>query len=380
MGLSLPTWCRVHKWTSLICTAFLLIIALTGLPLIFADEIDHWLSTDPPYAALPTQTPMTNLDGLVAQSRLRYPSQIVRSMFIDDDEPQVLVTMAPSRGVDEHLNHALKFDARTAQLLKDNPPFDRQPTTFMDVMFDVHTDLFIELPGQLFMGLMSVVFLAALVSGVVLYAPFVRRLDFGVVRAGRASRLKWLDLHNLFSIVVLAWTLVIGFTGLTNELSTPLFALWQATDVKTLLAPYRALAVPSESQLSSVQAAFDTVSRRLPGMRITGIDFPGSDPGSPHHYVIWGKGNTPLTSRMFTPVLVDARSGQITLIAKMPWYLRMLELSRPLHFGDYAGLPLKIIWALLDLITLLVLGSGLYLWLARRNATAGRLQRLMKPA
>ncbi len=52
----------------------------------------------------------------------------------------------------------------------------------------------------------------------------------------------------------------------------------------------------------------------------------------------------------------------------MPWYLRTLEVARPLHFGDYGGLPLKIIWALLDLVTIAVLGSGLYLWLARRKS------------
>jgi uncharacterized iron-regulated membrane protein len=49
----------------------------------------------------------------------------------------------------------------------------------------------------------------------------------------------------------------------------------------------------------------------------------------------------------------------------LPLYLRALEISRPLHFGDYGGLPLKIIWALLDVITIVVFGSGLYLWLAR---------------
>mgnify|MGYP003918295757 CR=1 FL=1 len=33
-------WYLVHKWTSLACTAFLLMLCLTGLPLIFHDEID----------------------------------------------------------------------------------------------------------------------------------------------------------------------------------------------------------------------------------------------------------------------------------------------------------------------------------------------------
>ncbi len=62
----------------------------------------------------------------------------------------------------------------------------------------------------------------------------------------------------------------------------------------------------------------------------------------------------------------------------MPWYLRVLELSRPLHFGDYGGLPLKIIWAVLDLLTIFVLGGGLYLWIARRQQAKERLERLIR--
>jgi uncharacterized iron-regulated membrane protein len=63
-------------------------------------------------------------------------------------------------------------------------------------------------------------------------------------------------------------------------------------------------------------------------------------------------------------------------VVKMPWYLRALEVSRPLHFGDYGGLPLKVLWALLDLITIVLLGSGLYLWIARRQSHAARLARI----
>ena len=94
--------------------------------------------------------------------------------------------------------------------------------------------------------------------------------------------------------------------------------------------------------------------------------FPGSPFGSPHHYVVWTKGRQQLTSRLFSPFLVDARTGKLAASVTMPWYLRALQVSRPLHFGDYGGMPLKIIWALLDLITIVVLGSGLYLWLSRK--------------
>ncbi|MNU11542.1 hypothetical protein D3C72_2594860 [compost metagenome] len=47
-----------------------------------------------------------------------------------------------------------------------------------------------------------------------------------------------------------------------------------------------------------------------------------------------------------------------------------MGLSQPLHFGDYGGRPMQILWAVLDVLTIIVLGSGVYLWVVRRRATA----------
>jgi len=79
------------------------------------------------------------------------------------------------------------------------------------------------------------------------------------------------------------------------------------------------------------------------------------------------RGSTPLTSRLLKPALIDAETGALTDMRDMPWYAVLLFISQPLHFGDYGGLIMKFIWALLDIITILVLGSGLYLWRARRG-------------
>ncbi len=42
--------------------------------------------------------------------------------------------------------------------------------------------------------------------------------------------------------------------------------------------------------------------------------------------------------------------------------------SQPLHFGDYGGVPLQWLWAALDVLTIVVLGSGLVLWLGKRGS------------
>jgi uncharacterized iron-regulated membrane protein len=45
--------------------------------------------------------------------------------------------------------------------------------------------------------------------------------------------------------------------------------------------------------------------------------------------------------------------------------VKTLFVSQPLHFGDYGGLPLKIVWALLDILSIVILGSGVYLWVKK---------------
>ena len=197
---------------------------------------------------------------------------------------------------------------------------------------------------------------------------------FGTIRRNGTARLRWLDLHNLLGIATVAWALLVGATGIMNELAKPLFQIFQDTDVQAALQPWRGKAEPAPHELASLEAVFFLAESALPGRVPITIVFPNDRIGSPHHYLIWTKGRSPLTARLFTPMVVDARTGALTTVLTMPWYLRALQASRPLHFGDFGGLPLKILWALLAVMTIAVLGSGLYLWLSR-----GRGRRVTPP-
>jgi len=59
--------------------------------------------------------------------------------------------------------------------------------------------------GEVFGALIALLVLISLVSGVVIYAPYVRNIAFGVLRRGAGPRLLQLDLHNFFGAVVLGW-------------------------------------------------------------------------------------------------------------------------------------------------------------------------------
>ncbi len=109
------------------------------------------------------------------------------------------------------------------------------------------------------------------------------------------------------------------------------------------------------------------------------IAFPGTDFAGAHHYAVFMRGVTPLTAKLLKPVLIDAQNYAVTDTRELPWYVTALLLSQPLHFGDYGGLPLKILWALLDLVAIVILGSGLYLWIKRRHVRlAARLRVLQE--
>ena len=79
-------------------------------------------------------------------------------------------------------------------------------------------------------------------------------------------------------------------------------------------------------------------------------------------------------------MLVDAQTAQVTDSRALPWYMDALLLSQPFHFGDYGGRAMQILWALLDVLTIIVLGSGLYLWLKRRGRPADGIREEAVPS
>ncbi|MBT2325386.1 PepSY domain-containing protein [Variovorax paradoxus] len=360
----IKTWAWVHKWSSLVCTVFMLLLCITGLPLIFHHEIGHLLGTEVEAPKMPAGTPRASLDRVIEVAHALHPERVVQFVSQpEDDDGLWFVTLTPTPAPTEDFK-SVAVDARTAQVLA-QPRFDEG---FMYVMLKLHVDLFAGLPGKLFLGFMGLLLLVAIVSGVVLYSPFMRKLDFGTVRRERRPRLKWLDLHNLLGIVTLVWALTVGATGMINTWADLIIKYWQYDQLSTLLAPYQGQPEVPKAERGSVQRALEMAQARAPDTKVSFIAFPGTAFSSPHHNTVFMRGNEPFTSRLLQPVLVDAKTNAITASPELPWYLTGLLVSQPLHFGDYGGMPMQIIWALLDIATIIVLGSGLYLWLKRSNA------------
>ncbi len=365
---TIKAWAWLHKWSSLVCTAFMLLLCITGLPLIFHHEIGHLLGTEVEAREMPADTPRLSLDKVLAIARAEHPDRVVQYASQPEDSPDLwFVTMTPTPAPTDDFR-SVAVDARTGEVYE-RPRVDQG---FMWVMFKLHVDLFAGLPGMLFLGLMGFLLLVAIVSGAVLYSPFMRKLDFGTVRCERRVRLKWLDLHNLLGIVTLVWLFVVGATGMLNTWADLMVKYWQHDQLSALLAPYQGQPTVPLAERGSVQVGLDKALAQLPGKELSFVAFPGTAYSSPHHTTFFLRGNEPLSARLLQPVLVDARTLAVTSSPELPWYLTALLVSQPLHFGDYGGLPMQILWAVLDIASIIVLGSGLYLWLRKGQPANAR--------
>lgn len=366
---TLKVWFLVHKWTSLVCTLFLLMLCLTGLPLVFWEEISHLTGADPEVAPAAAGAQAANIDALVAQALARYPGDVPLFFGWDDHAPSVYVNTGARPDTPPPQMHTAVLHQYTGELL----PAAQFNEGVMYFLYRLHTDVFVGLPGMLFLGAMALLFAVAIVSGLVLYGPFMRKLPFGTLRTGRSRRLAWLDLHNVLGVVTLGWALVVGITGAINTLAQPLESAWQAEQLGEFAVAYEGR--PRPQRLASLEAAVAAARAAEPGMTPAFVSFPGTGYSGDHHYGVFMHGATPLTERLYRPVLIDAETGALTAQPQLPGYMTVLLLSQPLHFGDYGSLPLKILWVLLDLLTIAVLISGLYLWF-KRGSTQARVSEI----
>jgi uncharacterized iron-regulated membrane protein len=278
----------------------------------------------------------------------------------DKDEPGIVIAFtnnAPDGKPDDTTLRV--FDTVSAK------PLGQVGVGPMVIVLKLHVDMFAGQPGKLFLGAMGLLFAAAIVSGVVLYWPFTRRLRFATIRDRSARRVIWLDWHNLIGVVTIAWALVVGLTGVINTWAELLVNQWKSTELAEMVKPYAGK--PQPAKLALLDAVVTNARQAVPGMEVAFVAYPGTPFSSSHHYAAFMRGDTPLTSRLLKPVLLDGETAEVADARALPTYLQALLISQPLHFGDYGGMPLKIIWAILDVLTIIVIGSGLYLWVVRRR-------------
>ena len=111
---ALRKWSWAHKWSSIICTLFMLMLCITGLPLVFHEQIDELLHGQVEAAVVPEGTPPASLDRVVAGDVAAMPGQVPHFLIWDHDDPNaMLVSVGKSIDADPADNRIVRVDAHT---------------------------------------------------------------------------------------------------------------------------------------------------------------------------------------------------------------------------------------------------------------------------
>jgi uncharacterized iron-regulated membrane protein len=378
-GFRVCLW--LHRWCGLVATPFFLVVAITGSLLVFHHEIQVALGELPTAAPFDASRPSAPIASMVEAARARDPSRVPVYALRDEHTPEftVLGLVPPERRAMAAAK-PMFFGTMDGAFLQAK---DLLNDTFMGFVLRLHATWLAGLPGTLFGGLIALLVLVALITGVVVYSPFVRRVAFGEVRRERGARTSQLDWHNFIGVVVLGWAIAVSTTGALLSVGSLALKVWRMTELKAMTAPYAGRPVPTA--FAPVDRAVEAAAAVKPGRRFFGVMFPGSEFTGDHHYGVFTAGTSAWSAKLFEIVLVDAATGEVTEARPTPWYLQTIMLSEPLHFGDYGGWPLQILWFVSTWLTTFIVGNGAWLWWARRRAASrappsGRSSAVASPA
>jgi len=96
----------------------MLLLCVTGLPLIFHEQIDDLLHSQVKAADAPAGTPLANLDDVMAAVRAQKPDMVPHFLIWDRDDPNALmVSVGKTIDSDPSKNTLARVDAHTAAYL-----------------------------------------------------------------------------------------------------------------------------------------------------------------------------------------------------------------------------------------------------------------------
>lgn len=350
----------IHRWISLLIVIPFTILSLTGVILIFHEEIDHALGVEP--TAHHSSKQQRPLSDSLSTAQNTYPDEYIISTGYDPEHHPGILLIAMSKP-NEGFEQArwLFADINSATLI----PRPNERDTLTGFLLELHSNWFLGFTGQLIGAFIAFLVLLSLLSGLVVYTPYVKKFFFGILRFKKGQRLLQLDLHNLIGSTILGWAFVVTLTGFLLGFGTVAIGVWQMTELKMLQEKYHYTHVINTDLL--IDDIYAVARNGEAGWYPTSVFYPKTEYSTQGHYMVLLQGDEGLNEKMLKIALVNANTGQIDSIEELPTYLKLILLSEPLHFGNYGGMPLKILWTLCTLLSLFITLNGAWLWWAKRK-------------
>lgn len=353
-----------HSWLGLIASWVLFLVFLTGAMTMFKREVDLWEKA-PAYLGSHNHA-VAGLDRVLAATVI--PAE-VRDPHIEVILPGRMSAYYQVFLYDDEgdFYRASAFHPVTGALLP-----DPEATGLGEFFEEFHKELYLP-GGHYLVGAVSLLFFLGLVTGLVLYWPKLSWASLFRLRWGK-PRLRWLDMHNSVGVLGLPFHLLMAVTGTVFNLSILLNLLMVFGRLGGNEQPLRELLFPPPLPLQaahvaapprSVEALIDDASRRvsMEPVRVSIIHY-----GDRNAWVtVHGHGLDSFARVGQASYRLDDGEPLRTLPpAEINALWHGNEVLHRLHYGDFGGFGLRLLYFLLAIATCVLIATGNLLWLEKR--------------
>lgn len=365
-GIFTGTFYKIHRWLSLICALFFLLLTLTGLPLLFRSEIEAWNTTNLPTTQGAQSLPeiWQGLDAGMKAFRAAYPQKQILAATPAPAEG-TLYFLAKNRHAQDPRAHMrmggeqIVFDQRTGELFDRTHRTYRYPqiASFLHTMHILHVEMGLGRGGKIFLGVMCVLTIFSIISGFMIYKPFRKGKPFGLT--GRHGRGFWSDMHLGFSVFAAVFALVLTLSGVFVVLNSIGGDIYRQDAARVAMQ-----LVNHEGTPISPDVALQTIETSFPNKRIVSMRFPEKD-GTPYAFFLADAGMKPTSYTRTEMAYVPSKGDLVAEFVPTPAWLSLTPLFLNLHIHNHDTLLLKIFWGILLLACAVMTITGAWLWFMR---------------
>ncbi len=363
-------WFSVHRWIGLLVGLWFALVGLTGALLVYEEPLDAWLNPDLFTTASrgPQLSPGAILEaaraaGLGHVERIRVPQV--------QGETYRLLVRTTQRRIGNPRDEAF-FDPVTGRLLGTRSAEVRSlaPRHAMATLYDFHRNVLLGEPGSNIVGVAGFLLLAMAVSGIVLAWPRNgsgwRKLLAVNLRAS-VTRIAF-DTHRSAGALVAVLLLLATVTGVTlvypNYVRDLVNVFSKVASFPTV--PWRM----STDEARPLDALVATVTQAYPQAAITEIRVPAGQMSGWQFYLrsegdAYRLGDTIAWVHPGTGEILVERSDRTRTAGEtlMHWLF-------PLHSGSAFGSAGMVAMFVTGLAPLLLVLTGLWVWLRKRRGEA----------
>jgi len=355
---------KLHVYLGIFVAVHFAVFALTGLVLLFKDELQGETKDS---VVLADKGEVANAyASILKEIQKEYPNDRVLALFPDDTNANIINARVGIDGATKLRGaRRLSFNLNKTVSASDTPPSEAaRSEKFFEWLLALHRELFLGSTGKIYVGIVGLAYVFMLISGFFIYGNFMKGRSFGEIRSGGIFQLT--DLHKFVGMLSFGWGLIVGISGVFlafNGLLIKLFLYGSLAHLSDQYQNHRAEAVADAPFLEVVASALEAKEDAV----ISYISFPDTEFGIPGHYLFLVNGTDRFSERLSDLLVVNAKTAALTEIVELPLYLKLVLLSEPLHFGDYGGIYLKIIWAVFTLCSFAVAALGLVSFFLKRK-------------